>query len=85
MLYIWELSYKFDLNQPTCVSHTWDKAHPHKYKLWVFQKLLCLFKLGYFTKNFINGTARFKNVNNCLNTNIYPYLETSGGEILIHI
>jgi hypothetical protein len=21
-----------------------------------------------------------KNVNNCLNTNIYPYLETSGGE-----
>jgi len=27
-----------------------------------------------------NGTARFKNVNNCLNTNIYPYLETSGGQ-----
>jgi len=25
-----------------------------------------------------NGTARFKNVNNCLNTNIYSYLETSG-------
>ncbi len=23
----------------------------------------------------------FKNVNNCLNTNIYSYLETSGGEI----
>ncbi len=22
----------------------------------------------------------FKNVNNCLNTNIYPYLETSGGQ-----
>ncbi len=22
-----------------------------------------------------------KNVNNCLNTNIYPYLETSGGQI----
>jgi len=21
-----------------------------------------------------------KNVNNCLNTNIYPYLETSGGQ-----
>ncbi len=27
-----------------------------------------------------NGTARFKNMNNCLNTNIYSYLETSGGQ-----
>jgi hypothetical protein len=27
-----------------------------------------------------NGTARFKNVNNALNTNIYSYLETSGGQ-----
>ncbi len=28
-----------------------------------------------------NGTARFKkNINNCLNTNIYSYLETSGGQ-----
>jgi hypothetical protein len=27
-----------------------------------------------------NGTARLKNVNNCLNTNIYSYLETSGGQ-----
>ncbi len=26
-----------------------------------------------------NGRARFKNVNNCLYTNIYSYLETSGG------
>jgi hypothetical protein len=26
------------------------------------------------------GTARFKNVNNCLNTNNYSYLETSGGQ-----
>jgi hypothetical protein len=28
----------------------------------------------------MNGTARFKNVNNCSNTNIYPNLETSGGQ-----
>jgi len=28
----------------------------------------------------INGTPCFKNVNNCLNTNIYSYLETSGGK-----
>ncbi len=28
----------------------------------------------------INGTARFKNVNNCLNTNIYSYFEISGGQ-----
>ncbi len=27
-----------------------------------------------------NGTAHFKNVNNGLNTNIYSYLETSGGQ-----
>jgi hypothetical protein len=25
-----------------------------------------------------NGTVRFKNVNNCLKTNIYSYLETFG-------
>jgi hypothetical protein len=27
-----------------------------------------------------NGRARFKNVMNCLNTNTYSYLETSGGQ-----
>ncbi len=27
-----------------------------------------------------NGTARLKNVNNCLNTNIYSHIETSGGQ-----
>jgi hypothetical protein len=27
-----------------------------------------------------NGTAHFKNVNNYSNTNIYSYLETSGGQ-----
>jgi hypothetical protein len=27
-----------------------------------------------------NGTARFKNVHNCLNNNTYAYLETSGGQ-----
>jgi hypothetical protein len=33
----------------------------------------------------VNGTARFKNVNKCLNTNI-SYLETSGGQkVLIYI
>jgi hypothetical protein len=26
-----------------------------------------------------NGTVHFKNVNNCLYTNVYSYLETSGG------
>ncbi len=28
----------------------------------------------------LNGTARFKNVNNYLNTNIYSYLEASSGQ-----
>jgi hypothetical protein len=32
------------------------------------------------TKTFFNGTARFKNVNNCSNTNIYSYLETLGSQ-----
>ncbi len=27
-----------------------------------------------------DGTVRFKNVKNCLNTNLYSYLETSGGQ-----
>jgi len=27
-----------------------------------------------------NGTARFKNVNSCSNTNINSHLETSGGQ-----
>ncbi len=27
-----------------------------------------------------NGAAHLKNVDNCLNTNIYSYLETSGGQ-----
>jgi hypothetical protein len=27
-----------------------------------------------------NGTAHFKNVNNCWNTNIYSYLKTSDGQ-----
>jgi len=27
-----------------------------------------------------NGTPHFKNVNNCLNTSIYSYLGTSGGQ-----
>jgi hypothetical protein len=27
-----------------------------------------------------NGSARFKNVNNCFNTNIYSYLETFGSQ-----
>ncbi len=31
-------------------------------------------------KGLSNETACFKNVNNCLNTNIYSYLETSGGQ-----
>jgi len=36
-----------------------------------------LFKVMYF-RCFANGTLCFKNVKNCLNTNIYSYLEASG-------
>ncbi len=31
----------------------------------------------------IDGTAHFQNVSNCLNTNIYSYLETSDGQSCI--
>jgi hypothetical protein len=34
----------------------------------------------YLRNNHHNGTAHFKNVNNCLNANIYSYLETSSGQ-----
>jgi hypothetical protein len=37
-------------------------------------------RLKLFSFSSYNGTARFKkNVNICLKTNIYSYLETSGG------
>jgi hypothetical protein len=35
-------------------------------------------RIGHFW--IVNGAAHFKNVNNCLNTNIYSYLETAGGQ-----
>ncbi len=38
-----------------------------------------LSKLSVFDKNGKIGTACSKNLNNCLNTNPYSYLETSGG------
>ncbi len=31
-------------------------------------------------QNRVNGTAHLKNASNCMNTNIYSYLETSGGQ-----
>ncbi len=45
----------------------------------------CITKLFYFGNYYglaINGTANFKNVKNCLNTNIYSYLETSVSQSL---
>jgi len=37
----------------------------------------CIFHLLF---HLVNGTAHLKNVNNYLNTDIYSYLETSGGQ-----
>ncbi len=37
------------------------------------------FELGYFSQHWMEQSA-LKNVNNCLNANIYSYLETSGGK-----
>jgi hypothetical protein len=39
-----------------------------------------LFKNPENGANGANETAHFKNVSNCLNTNIYSYLETSDGQ-----
>ncbi len=40
-----------------------------------FLPVMCPHSLSYF-----NGTVCFKNVYKCLNTSIYSYLETSGGQ-----
>jgi hypothetical protein len=44
----------------------------------------CYYTLGWKglpgTNALANGTAHLKNVSNCLNTNIYSYLETPGGQ-----
>jgi len=48
--------------------------------------LYCLTNTIYFHDDVVKGMINpmeqhtFKNVNNCLNTNIYSYLETSGGQ-----
>jgi hypothetical protein len=43
-----------------------------------------LFSLVYYVlerlETLLNGTARLNNANNCLNTNMSSYLETSGGQ-----
>ncbi len=41
-----------------------------------------MFDIKSSIKSYTNGTVSFKNVNNCLNTNIYSYLETSGACII---
>jgi hypothetical protein len=46
----------------------------------IFKLVISILKtLGPYGTLF-NGTVRFKNVNSCWNTNIYSYLETSGGQ-----
>jgi hypothetical protein len=35
---------------------------------------------NFFILNFLMEQRALQNVNNCLNTNIYSYLETSGGQ-----
>ncbi len=35
--------------------------------------------------NGLNGIRQLKNVNNCLNTNIYSYLEISSGIVMLSV
>jgi hypothetical protein len=51
------------------------------FKLHVRSSHILYLWSNYFVQFSRNVTAYFKNVNNCLNTNIYSYLETSGGQI----
>ncbi len=47
------------------------------------ERIICTFKMPSTSVAWITGLMEqctFKNVNNCLNTNIYSYLETSGGQ-----
>jgi len=53
---------------------------PLFHPIGIYFLLLSLIFHSLLNKIVFNGTARFKNVNNCLNTNIYSYLETSGGQ-----
>jgi hypothetical protein len=53
-----------------------DKAPLSNFDLKFFGGNFCGILL---TEHRNNGTAHFKNANNCLNTNNYSYLETSGG------
>jgi len=39
-----------------------------------------VYKITFVKKHFFQNVSTLKNVNNCLNTNIYSYLETSGGQ-----
>ncbi len=41
---------------------------------------MCVFKHTFSDMWKNNGTAHLKRANNCLNTNIYSYLQTSGGQ-----
>jgi hypothetical protein len=53
---------------------TADSCHPiqtSKYNNWFWDRALC---------KILMEQHALKNLNNCLNTNIYSYLETSGGQ-----
>jgi len=49
------------------------------------QKGIKLIQEAFGAQKFPMGQRTFKNVNNCLNTNIYSYLEISSGQSSIYI
>jgi hypothetical protein len=52
------------------------------FTLFLLEYLTVKYQSKLVDSKFLNGTAHFtyKNVKNCLNTNIYSYLDTSGGQ-----
>jgi hypothetical protein len=54
------------------------KIHIFIFKICCISQKSVTFKVLLY--NIPNGTARFKNVNNCLNKSIYCYLDSSRGQ-----
>ena len=66
------------------VKQTSDRPKKKKHQLMhIFSKVLFTAADNSLTNKKLNNAMEqhtFKNVNNCLNINIYSYLETSGGQ-----
>jgi len=61
------------LSNVPCVARAGVQSYP---RAWMPDNQ----KHSSLSRNIVNGTTCFENANNCLKTNTYSYLETSGGQ-----